>query len=249
MRRIGFSTGALALGDFERALAMMRGHGLEVVELSALREHELEPLVAAVPRLDLAQYQHIAVHAPSRVAPDHESEVVEKLRCLSARGWPVVVHPDAVHDWSKWKPMGSRLLIENMDRRKEVGRSTDDLHAIFKLVPEAGFCFDVGHARQCDTTMTEAYLILTQFGERLRQVHLSEVTSRSTHDRLSFSSIRATQGIAALIPEHIPIVLESPVSADELESEIGRANVALTVPVKTDQARTVAGPAGEFLMV
>jgi len=227
MRRIGFSTGALALGDFERALAIMHGHALEVVELSALREHELAPLVAATPRLDLVRYQHVAVHAPKRVAPADESQVVERLRSLSARGWPVVVHPDAVHDWTKWEPLGSLLLIENMDRRKAVGRSAEDLQAIFALVPEAGFCFDVGHASQCDPTMREAHRMLRQFRGRLRQVHLSEVTPESRHVRLSPSSVLAVREVADLIPEHVPIVLESPVSADEIDEEITRAASAL----------------------
>ena len=49
MRPIGFSTGALAYGDFRRGLDIVRENQLPVVELSALREPELEPLVASLP--------------------------------------------------------------------------------------------------------------------------------------------------------------------------------------------------------
>ena len=45
MRRIGFSTCALARGDFRSALATLRSHGIRVVELSALRVTELDPIV------------------------------------------------------------------------------------------------------------------------------------------------------------------------------------------------------------
>jgi hypothetical protein len=57
-RRLGFSTGALACGDFRRALAMLgRMRSVCVVELSALREAELEPLAEAVDNdLDLDQF-------------------------------------------------------------------------------------------------------------------------------------------------------------------------------------------------
>ena len=45
MRRVGFSTGALARGDFRRALQMLAGKNVSAVELSALRQDELMPLV------------------------------------------------------------------------------------------------------------------------------------------------------------------------------------------------------------
>ena len=53
MRRIGFSTGALARGDFRTALAILRQHQIAIVELSALRVEELMPLVTALPSLRL----------------------------------------------------------------------------------------------------------------------------------------------------------------------------------------------------
>jgi hypothetical protein len=248
MRPIGFSTGALALGDFESALQMLRGRPIAVVELSALREPELAPLAMRAPDLNLEQFQYVAVHAPSRIEPGHEAAIVEQLRGLAAHNWPVVVHPDAIRDWALWRSLGAVLLVENMDRRKPRGRTVDDLQAVFEHVPEAGFCFDVGHARQCDSSMTEAYLILKRFGEKLRQVHLSEVTTRSTHDRLSYASILATREVASLIPEHIPIVLETPVTAEQIEQEIHDARSALasassgTAAGVGDLARARQGP-------
>ena len=41
MSLFGFSTGALALGDFRRALELLQGVDADAVELSALREKEL----------------------------------------------------------------------------------------------------------------------------------------------------------------------------------------------------------------
>ena len=39
MRRIGFSTCALALGDFQRGVALQRRPDINAIELSALREN------------------------------------------------------------------------------------------------------------------------------------------------------------------------------------------------------------------
>jgi sugar phosphate isomerase/epimerase len=227
MRPIGFSTGALALGDFERALELLRGRAVEVVELSALRERELAPLVEAAPRLALEQFRHVAVHAPSRIEPGHEPAVVEQLAGLAARGWPVVVHPDAVSDWALWRLLGARLLVENMDRRKTGGRTAGELAAAFDRVPEAGLCLDVGHAHQQDPTMAGARLILERLGDRLREVHLSHVTGSSAHERLGPAAIAAARAIAALIPEHVPVVLETPVTEEQLDEELRAARAAL----------------------
>ena len=65
MRPIGFSTGALALGDFRRALSMLKDVGARSVELSALRDHEVDALMKALPGLELSGYRYVSVHVPS----------------------------------------------------------------------------------------------------------------------------------------------------------------------------------------
>jgi hypothetical protein len=77
--------------------------------------------------------------------------------------------------------------------------------------------------------MNETYLILRDFGAILRQLHVSEVNSRSTHDPLSGLSIGAFEQISGLIPENVPVVLESPVAEAEVQAEIEHARLALPV--------------------
>ena len=108
---IGFSTGALALSDVEAALHIMGGHPVTAVELSALRLEELPRLVRAVEVLDLSRFQHVSIHAPSRFSAADEPLVVELLNTFSARGWPIVLHPDAISDFGAWGELGALLLI------------------------------------------------------------------------------------------------------------------------------------------
>ena len=230
-RTIGFSTGALAFGDFRRALDMMRPHALGAVELSALRQPELEPLRAAAAELDLSQFDYVAVHAPSRVEPGTEGDVVACLLEFASRKWPIVAHPDAIRDYSLWQALEGWLCIENMDKRKPVARTVDEIEKVFERLPKASFCLDLGHARQVDTTMTEAYLILKAFGPRLRQVHVSEVNTRSKHDRLSYSSIMAFQRVAEYIPENVALIIESVIDESEIEPEVKRVEEAFSVGV------------------
>ena len=160
MRRIGFSTGALARGDFRAALAILRRHKVTIVELSALRIEDLAPLIAALPSLDLERFSFVSVHAPSRFDRDCEQWVVEQLSVLVQGGFPVIVHPDIIVEPERWSSLGSKLVIENMDKRKPVGRTVSELREVFGLLPAARFCFDIGHARQVDPSMTEASLLL-----------------------------------------------------------------------------------------
>lgn len=227
MRPIGFSTGALAYSDFRQGLAMMRGKPLKAVELSALRQAELAPLLDALDSLDLSAFDYISIHAPSQFDPGLEAAIWDRLRDQTARGWPIIVHPDVISFSDLWKELGSCLCIENMDKRKPIGRSARELRWVFEQLPEASLCFDIGHARQCDSTMTEAYLILREFGPRLKQVHVSEVNARCKHDLLSYSSIRAFQEVAHLIPAEVPIILETPVSETEMTSEIDKVQQSL----------------------
>jgi hypothetical protein len=65
MRTIGFSTGALARSDYRSALRMLADKEVNAVELSALRQEELQPLVEDLDKLDLRKFRYIAFHAPS----------------------------------------------------------------------------------------------------------------------------------------------------------------------------------------
>lgn len=229
MRPIGFSTGALAKGDVARALEILRPSGVRTIEISALRLHEVEPLCRLAPTLDLSSYDYVSIHAPSRYAAAEEPRVVQAMMELARRGWQIVLHPDTVHEFEPWRELGSRLVIENMDKRKPIGRTVAELGRIFERLPEARFCFDLGHARQVDRTMTEAYLLAREFGSRLCQLHVSEVTTQSRHDRLSWGSVQAFQRIARWIPAHVPVVLETPVSMDELAEQCRLVEAALPV--------------------
>ena len=241
MRTIGFSTGALAYGDFRHGLQILLDLQNRAVELSALREKELVPLVESLDSLDLSCFQYVSFHAPSKFEKEREKEVVNLLGKVALRGIPIVLHPDAIHEVSAWRSFGSLLLIENMDKRNSIGRTEHELSEVFAALPEAGLCFDMGHCRQVDPTMNESYLILKRFNNRLRQLHVSEVNSRSTHDPLSQASMCAFEKVAYLIPEKVPVILESPVESSDVEAEIEKARRALPIGPPALAARSGHG--------
>jgi hypothetical protein len=228
MRTVGFSTGALARGDYRHALEMLSNKPVTAVELSALRQDELRPLVEDLGNLNLRCFPYVAFHAPSSIDPSFELTAIELLERVAARGWPIIVHPNAMSTPLVWARFDDLLCIENMDKRKSVGQTAADLARIFEALPRASFCFDVGHARQVDPTMSEATAILQSFSHKLKQLHVSDVNTQSRHDPLSLESMLAFQRVSHLVPPEIPIIMESRVDEAHIAEELERAIESLT---------------------
>lgn len=230
MAHLGFSTGAIALSDFQRALDVLQASDTNAVELSALRFCELRPLLEAMPHLDLRKFSYVSIHAPSTFSREEEREIVNQIAGMRGQALHVIVHPDCIHDFGLWRALADRVCIENMDSRKRVGRTANELAGIFSRLPEATFCLDVAHARQFDTSMVEAYEMLAQFADRLVQVHVSEVNAASKHVPMSEASVSAYQMISSLIPRNAAMIFESrlgdDVSPERIEREIAKARRA-----------------------
>jgi hypothetical protein len=228
MRPVGFSTGAVALSNVRLAVSLLNNEPVQAIEISAIRIQELEPTLQALSDLDLGRFSYISIHAPSRFDRMSEAHVFQALYEHRSRGWAIVVHPDTLHDLSLWRRLGELLCIENMDNRKRMGRTAQEMKQIFSELPDATFCLDLGHARQIDSSMTEAYLMIKGFASRLRQIHISEVNARSKHDHLSFVSILDYQEVAGMIAESVPAIIESVVEPNQIGAEIARVRRALS---------------------
>ena len=230
MRPIGFSTGAVSKCDYRWAICQLVKYNVEVVELSALRLKELLPLIQDFHNCPWRDFKFVSFHAPSHFELVDEALVLDCLRVVVGCGIPVVVHPDVIFTPSKWRWIGSLLYIENMDKRKPLGRTQQELLPLFEEFPAARLCFDIGHSRQVDPTMMEARKILQCFGDRLGEIHISEVNTRSHHDPISLYAMKAFQSVAHLIPDEVPVVLETTLATgkSDVVREISRARSALS---------------------
>jgi hypothetical protein len=165
------------------------------------------------------------------------SELIEKLRVH------VVVHPDTIHDYRLWQRFGDKLCVENMDHRKAIGRTADELESIFSRLPDARLCFDIGHAHEIDRSMSHAYEILRRFRNRITYIHASEVSDECKHRAFSTASRVAFGKVADLIPDSVPecqvgeqlklakVIFEKSASGQEGLKEIGanqRSNGAIS---------------------
>ena len=239
MSTLGYSTGAIALGDFTHALTLLSAYNFKAVELSALRIGEMEPLIDALPTLSLAQYSYISFHAPSSFTEQEEPLLIRLLQRLP-QNWPIVLHPDAIHDVSSWRSLAPRLAIENMDKRKGIGRSAAELVRFFDLLPGARMCLDLGHARQVDSSMVGAYQLLRAFGDRIVQLHVSEVDTSNQHDIISRAAELAFSQVRRFIPHDAAIILECRVAESQIQSEADKVHNILSDPIEDGQSAMLA---------
>ncbi|HQR42019.1 MAG TPA: TIM barrel protein [Gemmatales bacterium] len=219
MRPIGFSTGSLMPGQVRRALEILAPHATTAIELSALRMSELPELLAGVEAATLDGMKYISFHSPSRWQPLSDRDMLIQLQPMIERGWPIIVHPDVITDWEVWARLGSQLVVENMDGRKPMGRTVQELEAVFRKLPQARFCFDVGHAYQMDSHQRLGNDLLAAYGDRLVEIHLSEVNDDYTHQPMSEAFIDAVRPLLVKCPA-VPIILETPVVAETLGQQL-----------------------------
>jgi hypothetical protein len=170
----------------------------------------------------------VSFHAPSRFTSEQEPGIVAALQRVAERGWPIILHPDAIIDRDCWKPLARSICFENMDKRKPIGRTCHDLEQLFDRFPDARLCLDVGHAHQVDRTMTEARLMAQQFHDRIMQIHVSEVNTRSEHVHISAALEFAFAKIVDLLPDNAPLIIESVVPETQLSKEFERARRMFT---------------------
>jgi len=206
--RIGFSTGALEKGDFRKAVDWVNQQQMNEVELSALRYDELRPLIQSLDGLPVQKFRYVSFHAPTSFAKEKESEVISLLQPVLRRGWNIIVHPDVIFTPALWRDFGQQLLVENMDRRKPVGRTVEEMRAILQNLPLARLCLDIAHARQMDTTLSLLHSFTQAFKERIGEVHISELDSRCRHLPLSWSAVADYRKFARAL-QNIPVIIES----------------------------------------
>jgi Xylose isomerase-like TIM barrel len=211
---IGASTGFLVeeRGDWPALVDAAEGLSPFTAELAALSELELPGLLAyllsACPS-ELPAFRYLSVHAPSKDLRLAEPKLVDCLARLPAVVDAIVVHPDVIDDPGEYRRLGARLVLENMDTRKGVGRTADELAPLFAELPDAGLCLDVAHARDVDPSMAAAHALLDRFAGRLRHLHLSSLDDAGHHVPLTAAD-EAAFGPVLQRCRDVPWLLEAP---------------------------------------
>lgn len=200
-------------GNWERQVAAGWDISPFAIELSALSETELPSLAEYLGAARSLPFRYISIHGPSKQRELPEQELVAELVELARYADGVVMHPDTFERPELYQPLGHKLLLENMDARKHMGRTPEELAATFAELPEAGFCFDIAHAWSIDREMSVAADLLDRFGDRLRHVHLSSLSEDLHHVSLTDADEELFTPVLRRCLD-VPWIFEAPPSTD-----------------------------------
>jgi Xylose isomerase-like TIM barrel len=198
-------------GDWMAQVRMAWDVSPFAIELSALSEPELPSLAEFLGHRQSLPFRYISIHGPSKNLQGREEELVAALGKLSGEADAIVMHPDTIESPHLFRPLGHKLLIENMDARKSTGRTPGELAATFAELPQAKFCFDIAHAWSIDPTMSIADELLDRFGDRLGHLHLSSLSRNLHHVPLTDEHDELFRPILERCVD-VPWILEAPPS-------------------------------------
>ena len=178
---LGASTGVLGRGgDWGGLVREACRISTHAVELAALEAGELPALMAFLAERPRLPFRYVSVHSPVKgVEALDDAARAAALTPLPLFVRSIVVHPDLITDPAPFRALGRRVVVENMDARKDDGRTAAELAPLMAELPDAGFCLDVAHAHTIDPSMEVAAELLDAFRGRLRQVHLSSIREES----------------------------------------------------------------------
>jgi Xylose isomerase-like TIM barrel len=168
-------------GDWPALVAQASELSPFAVELSALSEDEMDGLAGYLASDPQLAFRYVSIHGPSKGRTMPEPDLVNALAELAAKAQAIIMHPDTIEDPSHFRVMGRKLVLENMDSRKDGGRTVEELASWFADLPDAGFCFDIAHAWSVDDTLAAGAELLDAFRPRLRHVHVSSMDTDLHH--------------------------------------------------------------------
>lgn len=208
---VGASTGYMGnlRGDWKTQVAEAWAVSPFAIELSALSETELPSLREYLAEVPSLPFRYVSVHGPSKDRQLDEETLVAELIEVARYADAIVMHPETIDGPDRYRALGRKLLLENMDARKPWGRTRDELATSFADLPEAGFCFDIAHAWSIKPDMSVAADLLDGFGDRLRHVHLSSLTTELHHVSLTEEHEELFRPILERCVD-VPWILEAP---------------------------------------
>lgn len=206
---LGMSTGwdQEARGDWEQLQRNAEQFNPFCFELSALSVDELPSLVHFSSR-KMSWSPDLSFHGPAKGMGEAEIARVVPLLAHLARYGPVIMHPDTMGELNDYRVLESKLLIENMDARKPIGATPEQLEKIFRQLYLAGFCLDLAHVKTLDPTMALGHELLDRFADRLGEVHISSVDQGCHHIETNLADIELYAPLLARAT-HVPWILES----------------------------------------
>ena len=220
---LGFNVGSRGILSLQERIAIYKSLGCKAIEIGLINANEKERW-AAVKELtvdDFESFEHISLHAPAMdfVYDDNDTTkyVLEEIQKLYEKFHfkHAIIHPERVKDWGVFKNISFPIATENMDSRKEIGRTVSSLNDIFAKA-DIPLVLDMNHCYVNDNSLKLATEMYSAFKDRIVQIHLSGF--KELHDPLY--KTKQLEIIKAIPDKSLPIIIESNCPmADDIKAE------------------------------
>jgi len=179
MKKIGFSNGSLwKVADkySKSTIDIFQKCGSDVFEIciNSLSEVSRLPQIANC----LGNFAYKSIHLPTDVTYKKDEQakqlldfVVDYYKEINAD--LILVHPDLVENWEIFDQYKLNWAIENMDKEKQKYKTAEELAEFFKIKPDWKLVLDLNHCYTNDKTMKLADDIISQFKNRIAEIHIS----------------------------------------------------------------------------
>ena len=218
---LGFSTGSLAkLMTAKEALAVIHQLGCGVVELGFLRFERIKSdWLDEISSKDLTDFYYVSLHAPKINYGYNEQTrfVFKKILGFNKKRKldTVVFHPDLVEDFNIFNNVEFNISFENMDNRKELYRTPDELKKLLDKNDKFKLVLDVNHAYVNDESMKNTKAFYELLGDRIQEVHLTGYDKK--HEPLY--QTKQLNIIKSIQDFKVPMIEEAPLTIEEMKLE------------------------------
>jgi len=202
---IGFGTGFLYKTHSRisaETVKLCKEIGCNAIELNPHDDAEFF-LLDKLKKKDLAGFDFISLHAPEKL----EKAILDQIQLLHNRfGFDAItIHAsDLARHQEILKTYGMPFSIENVDNRKENGRTLEEMKSIM-AGSDYGVVLDINHAYINDPTLQLADSLWEEFKGRISHFHLSGY--KGFHDPLI--ETHQTEFINFVKDKNKPIIIES----------------------------------------
>lgn len=235
---IGFSTGGVALADqppLAERIRALKAMGCNAIELGFVRAScARDELVPGIDPALLEGFVFVSLHAPGGKWPWNNAEKthvmlqqIENIHRAHPLG-AVVVHPDAVPDYSVFDDYTFPVAYENQDCKKPQYKTVEAMQTFFAQ-RDYPFVLDLQHCASNDPTLATVQDFIAAFSGRLVEIQVAAVDPVSFADpdagavKHAMLHLVPSENILAALKQfcNVPIIIEgSSQTLKEAEKEL-----------------------------
>jgi hypothetical protein len=215
---IGFSTGCLYQSgwNLEKQIEFYCSLGVSAIELGfAHPAHLLNFDLSPASMEMLRKLNWVSIHAPWKEIRYNgywslPNAVIQKLallcKQLPVRG--IVAHPNNIDDFTYLQRSGLPFLIENQDKRHANDYSQPEHLKKLANKYHFGFCIDLQHCYEHDSSMILAEEFIKMLGDRIKELHVSGESPLEIHYPVFAAENKNAIARVFQCKPDIPLILE-----------------------------------------